>query len=51
MKHEVLQFEVKRTKSRDHKVLFDRDLPFKPKSEKSKMAYQRRPKHLAKGWE
>ena len=51
MKREFLQFEVKRSKSRNHQVLFDRDLPFKPRSEKSKMAYQRKPKHVSKGWE
>jgi hypothetical protein len=51
MKREVLQFEVTRVKTRKHRVLFDNELPFKPKSEKSKMAYQRKPKHLAKGWE
>jgi len=51
MKREFLQFEVKRSKSRVHQVLWERDLPFKPKSEKSKMAYQRKPKHISKGWE
>lgn len=51
MKREFLQFEVKPGKSRNHKVLFERDLPFKPRSEKSKMAYQRKPKHTNKGWD
>jgi len=51
MKREFLSFEVKRSKSRNHAVLFDRDLPFKPKTVKSKLTYQRKPKHSAKGWE
>lgn len=45
MKREFLQFEVTRVKTRKHRVLFDDELPFKPKTEKSKITYQRKPKH------
>ena len=34
-----------RQRTRAHRVLFDRDLPFKPKVEPSKLAYKRRDKH------
>ena len=39
-------FAVKLTKrTRAHRVLFDSDLPFKPRTERNKMAYQRKAKH------
>ena len=34
-----------RQRTRAHRVLFDRDLPFKPKVVPSKLAYKRRDKH------
>ena len=34
-----------RQRTRAHRVLFDRDLPFKPKVVPSKLAYKRREKH------
>jgi hypothetical protein len=32
-------------KTRFHRVLFDRDSPFKPKAVESKVAYKRKDKH------
>ena len=32
---------------RAHRVLFDRDLPFRPRTEQSRMLYQRHTKHRA----
>jgi nitrogen fixation-related uncharacterized protein len=32
-------------KTRAHRILFDRDLPFKPKRVEMKTLYKRRPKH------
>lgn len=34
-----------RQRTRAHRVLFDRDLPFKPKSERRRDTYQRRVKN------
>ena len=34
-----------RQRTRAHRVLFDRDLPFKPKVVESKLRYKRREKH------
>ena len=45
MKKELLSFTVKLPKHRAHRVLFSNDTPFKPKVVKSKMDYQRKPKH------
>ncbi len=42
-----LKIETQR-KTRAHKVLWDRDLPFKPKREDSKLAYRRKAKHSKK---
>lgn len=36
-------------KPRAHRALFDRELPFRPKVEKSSKLYQRQPKHRNKG--
>lgn len=33
--------------TRAHRVLWDRDLPFRAKTERNRVAYQRRPKHRA----
>ncbi len=33
--------------TRAHRVLWDRDLPFRAKAERNRVAYQRRPKHRA----
>lgn len=33
------------SKTRAHRMLFDRNLPFRGRSETSKIRYQRRPKH------
>ena len=42
----VLSFTVEQPKKRVHRALFDNDLPFKPKVEKSKKGqYNRKPKH------
>jgi hypothetical protein len=35
-------------KTRAHKVLWDRDLPFRPKREENKLAYRRKAKHSKK---
>jgi hypothetical protein len=53
MKREVLTFTVAKPKRRVHHMLFDDDLPFKPKSERRKDGYQRRPKHRSRdgNWE
>ena len=32
---------------RAHRVLFDRDLPFRPQTEKNRVLYQRHTKHRA----
>jgi len=45
MKHEKISIEFRR-KTRAHKVLFDRELPFHPRVVKSKLQYRRREKHL-----
>ena len=45
MKKETIKIEFK-TRTRAHRVLFDRDLPFKPKVVESKKGvYKRRDKH------
>lgn len=44
MKKETLTITFK-TRTRAHRVLFDRDLPFKPKVVESKLRYKRREKH------
>ena len=44
MKREVISFTTQ-VKPRAHRVLFDNDLPFKPKVVKSKMLYKRQQKH------
>lgn len=36
-------------KRRSHRALFDRELPFQPRVEKSSKLYQRQPKHRNKG--
>jgi hypothetical protein len=33
-------------KSRAHRILFDSDLPFKPKREQPKNQFRRKPKHF-----
>jgi hypothetical protein len=44
MKKETIKIEFK-TRTRAHRVLFDRDLPFKPQVVASKLLYRRRDKH------
>ncbi len=44
MKKQSFVIEFK-PRTRAHRVLFDRDLPFKPKVVPSKLAYKRREKH------
>ena len=45
-------FAVKQPKrTRAHRVLFDSDLPFKPRTERNKMAYQRKAKHQNREYE
>ena len=49
MKNQVISFRIAKPKHRAHRMLFDEDLPFKPKVEKPKKGqYQRRPKHRNK---
>ncbi len=46
----MMKFKIEpQRKTRAHKVLWDRDLPFKPKREESKISYRRKPKHPKKG--
>lgn len=40
-----MQYRVERQRSRAHKILFDRDLPFKPRKVESKVNYRRKTKH------
>jgi len=44
MKKETIKIEFK-TRTRAHRVLFDRDLPFRPQVVESKLRYRRRDKH------
>jgi hypothetical protein len=44
MQKETIKIEFK-TRTRAHRVLFDRDLPFKPQIVLSKLRYKRREKH------
>jgi hypothetical protein len=44
MEKQTIKIEFK-TRTRAHRVLFDRDLPFKPKVVESKLRYKRREKH------
>lgn len=42
----VISFRIEKPKQRNHRALFDDELPFKHKVEKPKKGqYQRRPKH------
>ena len=43
MKH--LQFTLPPVRERRHRALFDRDLPFRGRVERSKTEYRRQPKH------
>lgn len=45
MKREIISFKIDKPKHRAHRVLFDENTPFKPKVVKSKIQYQRKPKH------
>jgi hypothetical protein len=45
MKREIISFKIEKPKHRAHRVLFDEGTPFKPKVVKSKLQYQRKPKH------
>lgn len=40
-----MRHQVPRQRSRAHKILFDRDLPFKPHRVESKVNYRRKTKH------
>ena len=44
MKTQKVTVEFK-VRTRAHRVLFDRDLPFKPKVVENKLRYRRREKH------
>lgn len=46
-KQNTIQLEL--PKQRMHRALFDRELPFRPKVEKSSKQYVRKPKHRNKG--
>ncbi len=50
MKKDVFKFEFGRPKTRNHKVLFVQDTPFKPKRVDCKITYKRKPKHQKKSW-
>lgn len=41
----VIQFKIQPPTERRHRVLFDRDLPFRGRVERPKTVYCRRPKH------
>lgn len=43
----TISFMVKTSdvKSRNHRALFDANLPFRPRSQKDRTQYQRKPKH------
>ena len=45
MKRETITFMTSRPKHRAHRVLFDNELPFRPKVVKSKTLYKRQQKH------
>jgi stalled ribosome alternative rescue factor ArfA len=54
MKREVISFRIEPMKHRAHRALFDDELPFKHRVEKSKKKeHARRPKHRNKqdSWE
>ncbi len=40
-----ISFRIEAPKRRSHRALFDRELPFHPRVEKSSKLYQRQPKH------
>jgi hypothetical protein len=40
-----ITLHVPKSRSRSHRVLFDRELPFRPKSERRRDLYQRRVKN------
>lgn len=44
-----LQFTVPAVPQRRHRVLFDRDLPFRGRVEQAKTQYRRQPKHRGRG--
>ena len=46
MKNQILSFRIQQPKQRVHRMLFDDNLPFKARVEKSKKnEYKRKPKH------
>jgi hypothetical protein len=45
MKKQILSFVVEQPKHRAHRVLFQNNTPFKPKTVQSKVLYNRKPKH------
>ena len=51
MKKQLFSFKVERPKSRAHFVLFAENTPFKPKNEKRKDLYKRKPKHSKQAFE
>ena len=51
MKREIISFKIEQPKHRAHRVLFDDNTPFKPKVVKSKIAYQRKPKHRKENYD
>ena len=44
-----MSFQIKVPKARNHRALFDHELPFRPKVEKNVKEYRRNPKHRNKG--
>ncbi len=40
-----ISFRIEAPKRRSHRALFDRELPFHPRVEKSSKSYVRKPKH------
>lgn len=45
MDEDTFLVKIPRQKTRAHKVLFDKELPFAPKREQPKTAYSRKQKH------
>lgn len=40
-----IQFKLAPVRQRRHRALFDQELPFRPRVERPKTDYQRKPKH------
>ena len=49
--HMKIQIPKSEQRTRAHRVLFDRDLPFRGRKEERKDLYQRRQKHSKRNWD